>query len=91
MYESSERRDFDDERRVRTTRSGISPALIGLAIVVVLAVVFVLQNREQAPIQFLFFERRTAVWIAIAIAIVIGVILDRLLSVWWRRHRHRAD
>ena len=84
MYE--QRRD-DDGRGFRTTRSGISPALIALAVVVALALVFVIQNTEQAPVQLLFWERQMSVWVAIAIAIVIGVVLDRLVSTWWRRRR----
>lgn len=89
MYE--ERRGDDDGRSVRTTRSGVSPALIGFVIVVALAVVFVIQNREQAPIEFLFFSRRVPVWVAIAIAIGLGIVIDRLLSIWWHRRRRRHD
>lgn len=91
VYEGPDRRN-DDERGFRTTRSGISPALIAFAIIVVLAVIFVVQNGVKAEIKFLFVERSTPVWVAIAIAIAIGVLLDRLLSVWWRRRRrHEHD
>lgn len=86
MYDGSDRRD-DDHRDVRTTRSGISPALIAFVVVLALVVVFIIQNRDEAEIEFLFFQRRDPIWIAIAIAIVLGVILDRLFAVWWRRRR----
>jgi len=86
VYEGPDRRD-DDERGFRTTRSGVSPALIAFAVLVVVAVVFVIQNGVKAEIKFLFVERSTPVWVAIAIAIGIGIVLDRLLAVWWRRRR----
>jgi uncharacterized integral membrane protein len=76
-----------DDGGIRRTRTGISPALIAALVVVAGAIVFIVQNTERAQIQFLFVERRMAVWVAIAIAIVVGVILDRLLSAWWRRRR----
>jgi uncharacterized integral membrane protein len=76
-----------DDGGIRRTRTGISPALIAALVVVAGAIVFILQNTEQAPLQFLFFERRMSVWVAIAIAIGVGVIIDRLLSAWWRRRR----
>lgn len=76
---------------MRRTRSGISPVLIALAVVVALALVFVIQNTEQAGVQLLFWERQMSVWVAIAIAIGIGILLDRLISTWWRRRHRRVD
>jgi uncharacterized integral membrane protein len=85
VYE--ERRDDDGTRR---TRSGISPALVAAAVVLAAALVFIIQNTGQASVHFLFIEQRLSVWVVIAIAIGLGVILDRLFTVWWRR-RHRDD
>ena len=56
-----------------------------------LALIFVIQNTEQAPVEFLFWERRMSVWVAIAIAIALGIILDRLVPTWWRRRRRDDD
>lgn len=68
-------------------RGGPSPALIGLIVLVALAIVFVVQNRERAEINFLFFEFNNRVWTVIAISLVLGILLDRLLLMWWRRRR----
>ena len=87
MYEGPERRDDG----VGRARSGLSPALIAAAVIVVVLVIFILQNSDRAPIEFLFFERRTPVWVAIGIGIVLGIILDRLVTAWWRRSRRRRD
>jgi len=83
-----ERNDEGDGGRVRESRSGLSPLLIAFIVVAILAVVFVLQNGERAEIDFLFFDVGTDVWVAIAISIGVGVLLDRLLIAWWRRRRH---
>lgn len=68
-------------------RSGPSPALIGFAIVLVLGIIFFFQNGNRTEIDFLFFENRTTVRFSIIIAIVIGVLLDRLFAIWWRRRK----
>jgi uncharacterized integral membrane protein len=88
VYERNER--GDEQRPVTHTRSGVSPALIAFIVLAVLAIVFVLQNGDEAPIEFLFFDGSTSVWVAIAIGIGIGILLDRFLLAWWRRRR-RAD
>jgi len=68
-------------------RSGPNPSLIAFAIVAVVAVVFFLQNGERTTIDFLVFEERTTVRWSILMAVLFGVILDRLFSTWWRRRR----
>ena len=85
MYE---RNDEGDRSSVRETRSGVSPLLIAFIVLSILALVFVLQNGERADITFLFFDVRASVWVAIAVAIGVGILLDRLLIAWWRRRRH---
>jgi len=86
MYERNERRDVDD-REVSGGRSGISPALIGFIVVAIGAVVFVLQNTEDSRVEILFWDVTAKLWLVIAISIAIGVILDRLFGIWWRRRR----
>ena len=72
-------------------RSGPSPALIAFGVVVVLAIVFFLQNSERTSIDFLVFEKRTTIRFSILMAIVFGVLLDRLFTMWWRRRRKKND
>ncbi|MEO6124118.1 MAG: hypothetical protein ABIR32_10455 [Ilumatobacteraceae bacterium] len=68
-------------------RTGPSAALIAFGIVLVLGVIFFFQNGDRREIDFLFFEARTTVRFSIIIAIVIGILLDRLFSIWWRRRK----
>lgn len=84
MYERNERRADDLSA---SGRSGPSPALIGGIVLAVLAVVFVVQNQESARVRFLFWERRTDVWVAILVALILGVLLGQVLLMLWRRRR----
>ncbi|MGD9704080.1 MAG: hypothetical protein AB7Q42_01505 [Acidimicrobiia bacterium] len=68
-------------------RSGLSPAAIGLFVLIAVSVVFILQNRDRTTIDFLVFELRSRVWTAIAVSIALGALLDRLLGMWWRKRR----
>jgi len=86
--------DGNDARRLQDSttsaasgRSGISPAFIAIVLLVAVTAVFILQNRERTTIDFLVFEVRSRVWTAIAVAIGLGVLLDRLVSIWWRRRK----
>ena len=71
----------------RSAGSGPPIRLIVFAVVLIVAVVFVLQNRDMTQIDFLFFEIRSRVWTAMATSMVLGVVLDRLFVAWWRRWR----
>jgi uncharacterized integral membrane protein len=67
--------------------NGPSAAFIVLAIVIVLAVIFFLQNGESLNIDFWIFERETTIRWAILMSILLGVLLDRVLSIAWRRRK----
>lgn len=71
--------------------SGPSPALITGLVVTALAVIFFLQNGEWVDIDFWIFEKRTTIRWSILMSIMLGVGLDRLVSIWWRRRRSKKD
>ena len=90
--ERRRRRDEEsDDRPVHDEgSSGPSLFLIALVVVAAISVAFVLQNQERAQIRYLgFFDADLAIWTAIAFAIGLGILLDRLLILWWRRSRRR--
>jgi len=70
-------------------RSGPGPVFIALLIAIALIVVFFLQNGEHQQIDFLFFEKNTTVRWSLLIAVLLGVALDRVFTMWWRRRRKR--
>jgi uncharacterized integral membrane protein len=86
MYERNESRDEE----LPSKGSGPSIALIASVVIAILAVVFVVQNGKRTTVEFLFFEKHVSVWVAIAVAILIGIALNSLFGFWWRRRR-RTD
>ncbi len=63
--------------------------LIGFVVAAILALVFVLSNREEVTVKFLFLEAQTRQWVSLAVVFALGVIADRLfISV---RRRRRKD
>lgn len=84
-------RPVDDDTSASSGQAGPPVKLIAFIVVAALAVVFVFQNRERHQIDFLFFEINTRTWTALATALALGVILDRLFVSWWRRSRNRRN
>ena len=82
--------DFDDQPS-RNGRNGPGLFLILTIVVAVIMAVFVAQNRDQIEIKFLFFDFSSRIWTAIAMAIGLGILLDRLVIGWWRRARKRKN
>lgn len=87
MHERNDRRD--DDLAIRDAKEGVSPTLIGLIVVAILAVIFVVQNQEDTKIKFLFFTFNTAVWTAIVIALILGAVLGWLALTAARYRRRR--
>jgi hypothetical protein len=90
---SNDDREFSRQDEVRSSpqagSNGISPSLIGLVVVVGLAVVFFFQNSRRIEINFWLFDWTTTIRWSITVSILLGVLLDRLVAMWWR-HRRRA-
>jgi hypothetical protein len=84
-------RPIEEDTTATSGQSGPPIKLIAFVAVAALAVVFVFQNRERHKIDFLFFELNTRTWTALATALVLGVVLDRLFISWWRRARNRRN
>ena len=82
--------DFEyDEQPSGAGRNGPGLFLILTIIVAIITAVFIAQNRERTQVEFLFFDFSSRIWTAIAIAIGLGILLDRLVLAWWRRARKR--
>lgn len=94
MHEHSEAADdignSDSDREWRGRDGGVSPTLIAFVVIAVATVVFIVQNSDRAKVRFLFFSVTTRLWAGILVALVIGALLDRLLSMWWHRRKERT-
>lgn len=85
-----ERRDDDGNRtNAASGQRGISPAFIGLVVVLAFATIFFFQNGEQTNIDFWLVDWDTTVRWSLLMAMFVGVVLDRLFSIWWRRRSRR--
>lgn len=80
-------RDDDQELEPAAGRNGPPVFLILLILVAAVTAVFIAQNRERTNIEFLFLDFNSRVWTAIVISLLLGVLLDRLILMWWRRAR----
>ena len=78
----------DDRTRVASGRSGPSIALIAFLIVAAYAIGFFFRNGHQTEVDYIFGETDTTLRWALLLAVVLGIVLDRLVTMWWRR-RHR--
>jgi uncharacterized integral membrane protein len=72
-------------------RTGISPTLIALGVVAIVAVIFVVQNSNRTDVNFLFFDVNSRVWVALLVAVGLGVVLDRLFIRWWRKRKTNSS
>jgi uncharacterized integral membrane protein len=86
MNQPSEYRNSEPQQKAETPWR-----LIVFAVIAIVTVIFILQNRERRQIDFLFFEVRTRVWVGLFVAVLLGVVLDRLFQSWWRRRKARND
>lgn len=78
-----------DDHVAASGGNGVSPTLIAFVIVAVLAVVFFFQNGDTTNIDLWLVDWDTTVRWSIMVSIFLGVVLDRLFSMWWRRRGKR--
>jgi uncharacterized integral membrane protein len=70
-------------------RSNMSPAIIVFGLLALAGLFFFLGNGETTQFHFLFWDWNTTVRWMILVSLLLGVILDRLFSLWWRRRKKR--
>jgi uncharacterized integral membrane protein len=79
----------DEGREWTERREGPGGIAILLIVVAVLLLVFVLQNTNEADVNFLFWDAAVPLWIVIAIAAGLGFAGGWLVA--WLRARRRRD
>jgi uncharacterized integral membrane protein len=81
----------EGQHPVASGRNGPNVTLIGLAIVVAACVAFFFQNGNSTSIHFLFFQKDAKTRWAIIVAVVLGIAIDRIFTMWWRRRRKQNN
>ena len=66
---------------------GLSPALIAGIVLALAAVDFVVQNRRDVKIHFLFFESNKPLWILLLITSALAIVAAELIAITIRRSR----
>ena len=82
----------------QTGKDGATPEKRGLGIEVVLFVIvalaigaFIGQNTNKVKIDWTFLHFSAPLWLLILIVLIIGALLDRLVTLIVRRRRNRND
>lgn len=82
----------DNEYEVVEEESGArqSAWLVIAGIIIIAVAIFIAQNAEDVPIQFLFFEGLVPLWLIIVTTLVLGAILGQVFF-YLRRRKKRKD
>ncbi len=67
------------------SRFPLTPRQVVGLVILILAVVFILQNRRQTVVRFIVPEATAPLWLALLISAVLGFVVGALLVA--RRHR----
>jgi uncharacterized integral membrane protein len=70
-------------------RRWLTPRNLGFLAVLIIAIIFVVENRDEVRTHFVFFTVVTKIWVGFLVSLVLGAILGQAASVW-RRHRRDA-
>jgi uncharacterized integral membrane protein len=63
--------------------------LVVAAAVVILAILFVVQNNDRVEMSFVFFTVTTRLWVGLLVALVLGALLGQAVEVLWARRKRR--
>ena len=88
---SHENLSSSESQPVATPGKGPSATLIGLAVLIALGVTFFFQNGKKTSIHFLFFQTDAKIRWAIIVAVLLGIAIDRIFTMWWRRRGKRTN
>ena len=91
MMNDESRSPNEGQRAVSSGSDGPNVTLIVLGIVIALGVIFFLVNSRKTNLDFVVFEKTTTVRWTILVAMLLGVAIDRIFSIWWRRRRKKDD
>lgn len=85
MDENEEELRADDAPRKR------SFVLIVAGLIVIAVAVFIAQNSEAIPIQFLAFEGSVPLWLLIVVAMALGAVLAWVVMMVLRRRKRIVE
>ncbi|HEY5662735.1 MAG TPA: LapA family protein [Ilumatobacter sp.] len=78
-----------DQHDAASGTDGPPIKLIALVVVVAALVLFIIQNGQDAHVDFLWMNGEWPAWTVIGISVAAGIVIDRLFLWQWRRARRR--
>jgi uncharacterized integral membrane protein len=72
-------------------KTRVSPSLIIGLVVAVLVVVFIVQNAKDSQVKFLFWDGTISLWIVIVVSLILGALLDRIVTWYMHRRARRGE
>jgi uncharacterized integral membrane protein len=62
--------------------------LIGFLVVLILAIIFVVQNRKNVTTHFVFFTVTAKLWVGFLVSLALGALIGYVGSILLKRSRH---
>ncbi|MEA2023938.1 MAG: lipopolysaccharide assembly protein LapA domain-containing protein [Actinomycetota bacterium] len=79
----------DQPKNVKDTNDKIGFGMIVTAVILVGLAVFVIQNLDSTPVEFLFFSASLPLWLVVVVSVALGVVLG---WIWrWMSRRRKKD
>ncbi len=70
-------------------KTGPNLALISFLVITAASVFFFVLNSDDLEINFLGYHHTTTIRWSILMSVLLGVLLDRVFSIWWRRRKRK--
>jgi uncharacterized integral membrane protein len=70
---------------LESARRRVPPRLVAAVLLIILAVLFIVMNRDRTNVSFIVFSHQTSLWIALTVAAAGGFLAGFLVS----RRRYR--
>jgi uncharacterized integral membrane protein len=82
-------RDDDPEIIHDYSATGVTGVMIGLSVLAVLLIIFLAQNTDPVPIEFLVWDGEGPLFVIVLVALVAAALTTLAVSGVWRRRRRR--
>ncbi len=79
----------DQPKSVQGTNDKIGFGMIITVVILVGLAVFVIQNMDSTPVEFLFFSASLPLWLVVVVSVALGVVLGWIWR-WMSRRRKQS-
>lgn len=69
--------------------TGIAWGFVAVLLLAILVAIFIVQNDEPMAVEFLWFDFQMSIWVVILAVVLITMIADQVISLFYRRRKRR--